>query len=258
MPNTCSAPGCKSNYYDSDDQVPVFKMPTNPPELKQAWIRALRRDDINDMKVVRVCIKHFKEEDIETTHRVPKGDGTFMEVPRARPKLKEGAVPCLLPGCPSDYSTTSKTKRSRLSYESKEEELLNRTIQMSLTSETEETVKYKVNTLQDVIDKLTLISLPNNWLVWYRDNLTTFILPILIEQNISVDLYLEINCFLSANAFTNGRNISITSNTITDIRQIESILCQISSNYSSMSNNNSHDYHINRAKIFVLIEKYSS
>ena len=59
---------------------------------------------------------------------------------------------------------------------------------MSLTSETEETVKYKVNTLQDVKYKLTLISLPNNWLVWYRDNLTTFILPSLIEQNISVDL----------------------------------------------------------------------
>ena len=129
------------------DQVPVFKMSTNPPKLKQAWIRALRRDDVNDMKVVRVCIKHFREEDIETTHRVPKGDEMFMEVPRARLKLKEGAVPCLLPECSSYYSTTSKTKRTRLSYESKEEELLNRTMQMSLTSETEETVKYKVLTL---------------------------------------------------------------------------------------------------------------
>ena len=99
---------------------------------------------------------------------------------------------------------------------------------------------------------MTLISLPNNWLVWYRDNLTTFILPSLIEQNISVDLYLEINYFLSANAFTNGRNISITSNTITDIRQIESILCEISSNYSSLSNNSSHDYHINRAKDHII------
>ena len=175
-----------------------------------------------------------------------------MEVPRARPKLKEGAVPCLLPGCPSYYSTTTKTKRTRLSYKSKEEELLNRTIQISLTSKPEETVKYKVNTLQDVKYKLTLISLPNNWLVWYRDNLTTFILPSLIEQNISVDLYLEINCFLFAIAFMNGRNISITSNTITDIRQIESILCEISSNYSSMSNNNCHNYHINRAKDHII------
>ena len=69
-------------------------------------IRTLRRVDIDGMKVVRVCIKHFREQDIETTHRVPKGDGTFTEVPRATLKLAEGAVPCLLPGCPSYNSTT--------------------------------------------------------------------------------------------------------------------------------------------------------
>ena len=99
---------------------------------------------------------------------------------------------------------------------------------------------------------MTLISLPNNWLVWYRDDLTTFILPSLIEGNISVDLYLEINCFLSANAFANGQNISITANSITDIRQIESILCEISSKYTSKSINNSHEYHINRAKEHII------
>ena len=106
--------------------------------------------------------------------------------------------------------------------------------------------------LQDLKDKLTLISLPNNWLVWYRDNLTTFILPSLIERNISVDLYLEINCFLSANAFANVQNIYITANSITDIRQIESILCEISSKYTSKSINNSHEYHIHRAKEHII------
>ena len=79
-----------------------------------------------------MCIRHFREEDIEASHKVPKGDGTLQKYLVVRPKLKEGAVPCLLPGCPSYYSTTSKTKRTRLSYDSKEEELLNRTIQMSL------------------------------------------------------------------------------------------------------------------------------
>ena len=247
MPNSCSAPGCKSNYYETDDRVPVFKLPTNPPELKQAWIRALRRDDIEKMKVVRVCIKHFRNEDIEATHQVPNGDGTFTEVPRARPKLKEGAVPCLLPGCPAYYSSTTTSKRTRLSFDSKEEELMNKTIQMSLISETEETQKYKIKTLQDLKDKLILISLPNNWLVWHRDNLcTTFIHPSMTERNISVDMYLEINCFLSATAFLNGQNISISANSITDIRQIESILYEIS-NSTSTSKTNSHKYHISRA-----------
>ena len=38
MPSSCSAPGCRSNY-DSDDRIPIFTMPENPPELKQAWMR---------------------------------------------------------------------------------------------------------------------------------------------------------------------------------------------------------------------------
>ena len=96
-------------------------------------------------------------------------------------------------------------KRPRLSYDSTKEELLNRTLQMSLVSETEVTDRYKIKTLQDLNDKLTLISLPSDWLVWYRDNLTTFILPSLRERNISIDLYLEINCFLSTDAYANGK-----------------------------------------------------
>ena len=32
MPSSCSAPGCRSNY-DSDDRIPIFTMPENPPEL---------------------------------------------------------------------------------------------------------------------------------------------------------------------------------------------------------------------------------
>ena len=120
-----------------------------------------------------------------------------------------------------------------MSYYSKEEELLNRTTLMRLVTETEETDKYKITTLQDLKDKLTLISLPNNWLVWHRDIITTFFHPSLIERNITVNLYLEINCYPSTNAFAYGQNISITINSITDIRLIESILYELSSKYTS-------------------------
>ena len=50
----------------------------------------IRREDISDLKVVFVCIKHFQKEDIDYTFKVPKGDDTFTEVKRAKPKLKEG------------------------------------------------------------------------------------------------------------------------------------------------------------------------
>ena len=62
--------------------------------------------------MVYVCVKHFQKEDVEYTFKVPKGDGAFTEVPRAKPKLKEGAVPCLLPGCPAYYLSTQPTKRT--------------------------------------------------------------------------------------------------------------------------------------------------
>ncbi|KAI6658650.1 hypothetical protein LOD99_11028 [Oopsacas minuta] len=100
-------------------------MPENPLELKQAWICALHREDIDRLKVVNVCIKHFREEDVEYFHKVPNGDDTFTSVPRDKLRLKEGAILCLLPGCPSYYSSTSTTKRHRLSHESKEKEMLN-------------------------------------------------------------------------------------------------------------------------------------
>ena len=87
---------------------------------------------------------------------------------------------------------------------------------MSLVSETEETGKYKIKTRRDLTDMLTFIYLPSDWLVWYRDNLTTFILPSLRERKISIDLYLEINCFLSINAYANGQSISICANLISE------------------------------------------
>ena len=76
-------------------------------------------------------------------------------VPSDKHKLKEGVVPCLLPGSPFYYSSTSKTNRTRLSSESKGEELLNQTIQLSLKSESEAKDKFININLQDLIAKLS-------------------------------------------------------------------------------------------------------
>ena len=247
MPNSCSVPGCKSNY-NVGDRVPVFKMPESPPDLKYAWTRALHREDIGDLKAVFVCIKHFQKEDIDSTFKVPKGDGTFTEVPRVKPMLKEGTVPSLLPGCPAYYSTKS-TKRTRLSYDEKEEDLMNQTLQLSLRSESEEKRKFIVNSLKDLKDKLTLISLPNSWFVWFRDeNNITFALAKMTERNMSVNLYLEINSYLSTSAYFHGQNIPVSIAAINDIRQIESVLQELALEHDSNSKNTKQSFHIPRAK----------
>ena len=52
MPN-CSALGCKGNY-TPEEPVPVFKLPEGPPEIRHAWICALHREDIANLK--NVCM----------------------------------------------------------------------------------------------------------------------------------------------------------------------------------------------------------
>ena len=75
MPNSCYVFGCKSNYND-DDRVPVFKLPKKPDELSHRWIQVLRRNELHSFKGVYVSVNHFREEDIEYTHKVPNGDVT--------------------------------------------------------------------------------------------------------------------------------------------------------------------------------------
>ena len=100
MPNNCSAPGCRRNY-DKDERISVFKLPQTPDQLRHAWFRALHRDDIDKLKVVYICKKHFRDEHVGYTHRVPNGDGSYREIPRSKLKLKEDTVPSILPGLSS-------------------------------------------------------------------------------------------------------------------------------------------------------------
>ena len=79
-----------------------------------------------------VCSKHFREDDVETTHKVPNGDGSYREIPRNRPNLKDGSVPTILPGCPRYYSSHTATKRTCLSLEDKDDELLYQAVKLSL------------------------------------------------------------------------------------------------------------------------------
>ena len=193
MPNTCSAPGCTSNYHPTD-RIPVFKMPQKPDELRHARLRALHRYDMDDLKVVYVCSKHFRKNEIETTHRVPNGDGSYREVPRSRPKLKDGAVPSILPGCPSYYSAPhSATKRSRLSLEHKDGEHLNQAVSLSLESGVEEKEKFKIQNFQDLRAKLSFLSVNDKWSTWYPDEYTLILMrPRIDKCRIEVNMYVLI------------------------------------------------------------------
>ena len=101
-----------------------------------------------------------------------------------------------------------------------------------MRSETDEKVKFMVSTLQDLKDKLNLISLPKSWLVWFRDESNfTFAFAKMVDMKISSAVHLNINAYLSTSAFSIARNISVSVNAINDIRQNESVLHELTLKY---------------------------
>ena len=70
----------------------------------------------------------------------------------------------------------------------------------------------------------------------------------MVDRTVSVNLYLEINNFLAVSSWFLGQSIPLSVNSINDIRQIESILQEISLRSTSESDSNSPSYHIPLAK----------
>ena len=81
-------------------------------------------------------------------------DGVEIKyVERERPSLRKGAIPTILPGCPS-YYTKKPVWATRLSLEEKDEELFYIARNLSLEILGTEGIKYKVNYFSDIKDRL--------------------------------------------------------------------------------------------------------
>ena len=87
MPNKCSAPGCRSNY-DGEPHTPIFKIPNGPPHIVYQWKRFLHREFIEEIKKIYVCLKHFRDEDVEIFFNIPQPDGSILQEQRNLPRLR--------------------------------------------------------------------------------------------------------------------------------------------------------------------------
>ena len=109
---------------------------------------------------------------------------------------------------------------------------MNQATSLSLRSESEEMGKFRVDCIQEIRDKLALITIPTNWLVWVpTDDCVRFSLPKM--ENLRADVSLEVNYFLSVNVYIYGESISLSLISITDIRQIETMFTEITLKLSS-------------------------
>ena len=98
-----------------------------------------------------------------------------------------------------------------------------------MASESEGKEKFQINCFHDIQAKLTLLSIPKTWYLLYPDeNSLIYMLPRLTEHIIIVNTHLLVSFYLSVRAFHNGETLPIPICSISDIRQLESILCEIS------------------------------
>ena len=148
-------PNCRSNY-KGEPYTPLFSLP-KCPDLANKWIRAICREGASDLKSVYVCIKHFREEDIHRTYEIHQGDGSIWHIERSKPKLSENAIPCILPSCPK-YLSSSTPKPIRLTYETKEQELFDEALKLSIAEQITEVDKYKLRDFENLEEKFVSVT----------------------------------------------------------------------------------------------------
>ena len=136
MQNTCSAPGFKSNYRP---EIACFRIPKTLPEHKQAWIR-LHRSILMNLRYC-VCIKYFREDNIEYTHKCQRLT-IQLEKSLEQVRSKEWVISMLLARMFFILLQPVFPKHRRLPYDSKEEDRVNQTISLSLQFESIEKEKF--------------------------------------------------------------------------------------------------------------------
>ena len=150
-----------------------------------------------------VCVNHFRQEDVEYTQKFQMEMVLIVKFQESTQKLKDGAVPVFLPGHPSICSQSiASTKRRRVSPTSKDEEMFNEALILSLASESEEKEKYQMYCFQDIQAKLPLLSIPKTWSLWYPDDHSLiYMLALLTEHNIIVNTHIIVVLFCPLNQF---------------------------------------------------------
>ena len=145
--------------------------------------------------------------------------------------------------------------------ESKEAQFFAQAIQESKKTSKVAQERFGVNTLDELKEKLNLIS-HKNWLLWSTcDDLIYFILPHIENSKITIQASLIINSHMDNKAFCHNKLTPLSINFLTDVRQIEILLCECYSYLNDDYHIDTAQYHIDSAKTHIIkaidnIEKF--
>ena len=114
-------------------------------------------------------MKHFREEDIIKKFQILQPDGTYDSIPRKKYKLSDDAIPCIFPNCPF-YLSLTQPKPVCFSRDEKDAELFAEAIKQSLEKQVSDEERYKFYSFQQLKEKIKLLALPEDWLLWNSDS----------------------------------------------------------------------------------------
>ena len=115
---SCCVTNCRSGYKPRKNEVipsekcSMFKFPTDPSQ-REKWRSAIPRRNFIPNENHRVCEKHFREFDFETTSidmRASRRDNRPSPILQKK-RLKPSAVPSVFPECPKYLSKPEKAPR---------------------------------------------------------------------------------------------------------------------------------------------------
>ena len=172
---------------------------------------------------------------MENFFSIPQPDGSITQEKRILSRLSTLAVPCFLPSCPSYLSKSiqcARTPSARLDKNTKDRDYLALAMKLSMRQKTIDEEKFQILRFEDLKSKLVRISLPKQWILWPTDeNQLHFIQPAISDVTGAhyIERSLSINESLCTKGFSNNKEIYLCIKQITDIRDIDNLLAEISS-----------------------------
>ena len=107
----------------------------------------------------------------------------------------------------------------------KDAELFAETIKQSLEKQVSDEERYKLYSFQQLKEKIKLLALPEDWLLWNSDsNHLHFIKPAYLNDNLIIDYSMTIDTSLYVKAESGSLPIPLTINIMHDTREIELLL----------------------------------
>ncbi|XP_049762281.1 uncharacterized protein LOC126088198 [Schistocerca cancellata] len=226
MVNKCCVPGCTGNYW-TGKKISAFRFPKDA-ELRKKGMHAIRQQNFTPSEHSVICQEDFSQSDlILQSTAVDWKTGRTLTLPLEKPRLKENAVPCFLPNCPSILSSRQDVqreppsqRRQRLEADALSKAILK--VQKQLLHKGKMTV-FKI--IVNFLEKRETVTLNQQWSKGVKEDCILF-LYLNFEKTPHDIVYLTVCRNLSVKLYVNGVEIvaSTLPEKVCSVTEVENVI----------------------------------